>query len=46
MEGARCGIVQVPEGFPPRFVYRFSEDGRTLTMPGRDRPTVTLTRRP
>ena len=34
------------EGFPPSFVFRFSEDGRTLTMPGRDRPTVTLTRRP
>lgn len=34
------------EGFPPRFVFRFSEDGGTLTMPGRDRPTVTLTRRP
>jgi pimeloyl-ACP methyl ester carboxylesterase len=34
------------EGFPPSYVYRFSEDGRTLTMPGRDRPTVTLTRRP
>ncbi|HEX6371543.1 MAG TPA: alpha/beta fold hydrolase [Longimicrobium sp.] len=33
------------EGFPPDFVFRFSEDGRTLTMPGRDQPTMTLTRR-
>ena len=34
------------EGFPESFVFRFSEDGRTVTMPGRGQPTVTLTRRP
>ncbi|HEX5872898.1 MAG TPA: alpha/beta fold hydrolase [Longimicrobium sp.] len=33
------------EGFPPSYVFRFSEDGRTLTMPGRNQPTMTLTRR-
>jgi hypothetical protein len=34
------------EGFPPDFAFRFSDDGRTLTMPGNDQPTITLTRRP
>lgn len=34
------------EGFPPGFVFRFSEDGRTLTMPNRDQSSVTLTRTP
>ncbi|WP_420129518.1 alpha/beta hydrolase [Longimicrobium sp.] len=34
------------EGFPSEFVFRFSEDGRTLTMPSRTQPSVTLTRKP
>lgn len=34
------------EGFPAQFVFRFSEDGRTVTMPGLDDEPVTLTRRP
>lgn len=33
------------EGFPAAFVFRFSEDGRTMTMPGQNQPTITLTRR-
>lgn len=34
------------EGFPPDFAFRFSDDGRTVTIPGNDTPTVTLTRQP
>ncbi|HEU4883280.1 MAG TPA: alpha/beta hydrolase, partial [Longimicrobium sp.] len=34
------------EGFPPDFAFRFSDDGRTVTIPGNNQPTVTLTRQP
>lgn len=34
------------EGYPARFLFRFSDDGRTVTMPGPDQPSVTLTRAP
>jgi pimeloyl-ACP methyl ester carboxylesterase len=34
------------EGFPPSFTFKFSEDGRTLTMPGPNEPAITLTRTP
>lgn len=33
------------DGFPAQFVFRFSADGRTVTMPGLDDRPVTLTRR-
>jgi pimeloyl-ACP methyl ester carboxylesterase len=34
------------EGFGPELVFRFSPDGRTVTMPGLDDELVTLTRKP